>query len=314
MIPKPHQLSIHPTMQCDYECFGCYLKKDIDPNMKEKGPEFFLKLIEVAAKLGMREIAIPGNYVKKPDNFSFEKNPNWDTIDKNVYYFKYLKDKTKEVGLDFVTFVNYDFITQYKDILDFQDISLMGISINDFVTKTPEKKQEALDLFRQMRPHVKRLNCNILLTDGMVTQLNSGLAEEILQVSDTIYLLMQEPLFVPLKTVYNRMRKLKDTLLTMIDERIYFDTCVTREMGMTNGACSRHDMIYVNPYGQIKMCMYDKKDLFVLEKPEDLEYVYNNLYPQAPLISCDLVKTGDKMAEAREAKKQQQQLSSTQGV
>jgi len=311
MIPRPHQLSIHPTMQCDYDCFGCYLKKDIDPSKKEREPEFFLRLIEVAKQLGIREIAIPGNYVKRRENFSFESNPNWDTIDKNVYYFKWMKDKTKEVGLDFVTFVNYDFITQYKDVIDFKDISLMGISINDFVTKTPEKKKEALDLFRQMRSHVKRLNCNILLTDGMVTQLNNGLAEEILEVTDTIYLLMQQPLFVPLDTVYTRIKKLKDTLMTMLEDRVFLDSCIYREMGMTGGACSRHDMIYVNPYGEIKKCMYDKENLFVLQKPEDLEHVYNNLYPQAPLISCDLVKTGDRMAEARAAK---QKNPSTQGV
>ena len=298
-------------MQCDYDCYGCYLKKDIDPSKKEREPEFFLRLIEVAKQLGMREIAIPGNFVKRQDNFSFESKPNWDTIDRNVYFFKWMKDKTKEVGLDFVTFVNYDFITQYQDVLDFKDISLMGISINDFVTKTPEKKKEALDLFRKLRPHVKRLNCNILLTDGMVTQLNNGLAEEILEVTDTIYLLMQQPLFVPLNTVYNRVKKLKDGLMTMLEDRVFLDSCIYREMGMTGGACSRHDMIYVNPYGQIKKCMYDKEDLFVLKKPEDLEQVYNSLYPQAPLISCDLVKTGDRMAEARASKKQN---PSTQGV
>ncbi len=311
MIPKPHQLSIHPTMQCDYECFGCYLKKDIDPSKKEREPEFFLKLIEVAKKIGMREVAIPGNYVKRQDNFVLESKPDWDKIDRNVYYFKWMKDKCKEVGIDFVTFVNYDFITQYKDILDFNDIALMGISINDFVTKTPEKKKEALDTFRKMRQTVKRLNCNILLTDGMVTQLNDGLAEEILEVSDTIYLLMQEPLFVPLKTVYARIHRLKDTLMTMFEEKIYLDSCITREMGMTGGACSRHDMIYVNPYGEIKMCMYDKKDLFVLKKPEDLEYVYDKLYPQAPLTSCDLVTTGDRLAAERAAKKT---INSTQGA
>ncbi len=92
MIKKPHQLSIHPTMQCDYECFGCYLKKDIDPSKKEKDPQFFLDLIEVAKEIGIAEIAVPGNYVKKSDNFSFEKNPDWSKIDKNVYYFKLLKD------------------------------------------------------------------------------------------------------------------------------------------------------------------------------------------------------------------------------
>ena len=306
MIAKPHQLSIHPTMQCDYDCYGCYLKKDEDSKKKEKSAEFFLELIKVASELGMKEIAIPGNYVKKKDDFKFEKNPDWDKIDKNVYYFKLLKEKTKEVGMKFVTFCNYDFITQYKDDLDFKDISLMGISINDFVTRTPEEKQKALDTFKKIRQNVDRLNCNILLTDGMVTQLNGGLAEEILQVSDTIYLLMQEPLFVPLNLVYSRVQKLMDTLMTMFENRVYLDTCITREMGMTGGACSRHDMIYVNPYGEIKMCMYDKKDLFVLEKPEDLRHVYNNLYPQAPLITCDLVTTGDRLAAERAAKKKNQ--------
>lgn len=298
-------------MQCDYDCFGCYLKKDIVPGKQEREPEFFLRLIEVAKKLGMREVAIPGNYVKKPENFAFESKPDWDKIDRNAYYFKWMKDKCKEVGIDFVTFVNYDFVTQYKDVLDFNDIALMGISINDFVTKTKEKKQEALDTFRQMRQTVRRLNCNILLTDGMVTQLNNGLAEEILQVSDTIYLLMQEPLFVPLNTVYARIKKMSPTLMSMFEEKVFLDTCITREMGMTNGACSRHDMIYVNPYGEIKMCMYDKKDLFVLQKPEDLEYVYENLYPQAPLAKCDLVTTGDRLMAEREAKKK---LNSTQGA
>ncbi len=206
--------------------------------------------------------------------------------------------------MKFVTFCNYDFITQYKHDLDFNDISLMGISINDFVTRSPEEKQKALDTFEFMRQHVDRLNCNILLTDGMVTQLNNGLGTEILEVSDTIYLLMQEPLFVPLKTVYERINKLRDTLMTMFEKRVFLDTCITREMGMTGGACSRHDMIYVNPYGEIKMCMYDKKDLFVLDKPSDLRYVYENLYPQAPLVSCDLVTSGDRAKAEREALKQ----------
>lgn len=294
-------------MQCDYDCYGCYLKKDIGPDKQEREPEFFLKLVEVAKKIGMREVAVPGNYVKKIDNFSIEKNPNWDKIDRNVYYFKWIKDKCNEVGIDFVTFCNYDFITQYKDSLDFSGTALMGISINDFVTKTPEKKKEALDTFRQMRQNVKRLNCNILLTEGIIKQLNEGLDEEILEVADTIYLLNQQPLFIPLKLVYERMRKLRSTLLTMIEERVFFDSCVTRELGTTGGACSRHDMIYVNPYGEIKMCMYDKKDLFVLKKPEDLEYVYDKLYPQAPLITCDLVTGGDRLAEAREAKKKPSQ-------
>lgn len=313
MIPRPFQLSIHPTMQCDYECFGCYLKKDIDPNKKEKDPEFFLRLIEVAKKLGIREVAVPGNFVKREPDFKFEANPDFNKVDKNVYYFKWLKEKANEVGIDFVTFCNYDFITQYRDILDFSNISLMGISINDFVTRTPEEKQKALDTFKYIRQYVGRLNCNILLTDGMVTQLNSGLAEEILGVSDTIYLLMQEPLFVPLQTVYNRINKLKETVMTMLNDRIYLDSCIQREMGMTGGVCSRHDMIYVNPYGEIKMCYYDKKDLFVLEKPEDLEYVYENLYPQAPLATCDLVTNGDRLAAERAAKKKLQSQGEQNG-
>ena len=76
-----------------------------------------------------------------------------------------------------------------------------------------------------------------------------------------------------------------------------------REMGMTGGVCSRHDMIYVNPYGEIKKCYYDKEDLHILESPDDLEYVYRKLHPQEPLKTCHLVTNGDRLKALRDAKK-----------
>ena len=65
----------------------------------------------------------------------------------------------------------------------------------------------------------------------MATQLNNGLAEEILKVADTIYLLFSEPLFIPMETVYKRIRTMKN-LMTMLDERIYLDTCITLRTGL----------------------------------------------------------------------------------
>jgi len=306
MINRAHQLSIHPTMQCDYDCFGCYLKKDEVASKPERDKEFFLGLVDQAHELGMTEIAVPLNYVKKSPDFQLLDDPSdvWDKVDRNVYLWKWIKERTKMHGMRFITFVNYDAILSYQNDLDFSDVDLMGISINDFVTKERVKKNEAIQLFKDMRSAgVKSLNCNILLTEGIITQLNNGLAEEILEVADTIYLLMSQPLFIPLETVYSRIRKLKDSLMTMLNERVYLDSCILREMGMTGGACSRHDMIYVNPYGEIKKCMYDKEDLYVLKTAEDLKHVYNNLHPQEPLQTCHLVTNGDKLKAERDAAK-----------
>ncbi len=288
---RPKVLSIHPTMQCDYECYNCYLKVDIDDSLKERDPAFFLGLVDKAKALGMQEVALPVNFVKKDPNFKFldDPSPVWNRVDQNVYYYKWVKERCKEVGIDFSMTCNYDFITSYRDHIDFNDIRLMSISINDFVTHTAEKKKEAIATMREMKKFIPEINCNLLLTDNMAKQLNEGLAEEILEVADTIYLLVSVPLYVEVKKIHATLRKLKDTLLTMVDDRILLDTCLKQEMGMTGGMCSKHDMIYINPYGEIKLCSYDSRNLFVLDTPKDLEYVYRTFYPAAPLKTCELV-------------------------
>jgi len=286
-------------MQCDYSCYNCYLKKD-EGDTPEKDPEFFLGLLEVAKKVGMTEVAMAVNFVKKPDNFELldDPMPVWDKVDRNVYYFNWVKNKCKELGLAFTATVNYDFITNYREFIDFKDIELMSISINDFVTSTEEKKKEALAVMRELKEHIPNINCNMLLSPNMVKQLNDGLDQEILEIADTIYLLFSEPLYIPLAEAYKQIKDLKNTVLTMIDDRVLLDTCIKREMGLTGGICAKHEQIFVNPYGEIKKCSFDKKDLFVLDKPEDLEYVYENLYPAEALQTCNLIN-GIDLAERK---------------
>lgn len=267
-------------MQCDYSCHNCYLKAGEDSKI-EKPPAFFLSLIDVAKKVGMTDIAIPLNYVKKTADFR--------ATDKNFQYYELIKHKTLENKLDLTVTCNYDFIENYKNDTSFDDISLLTISINDFVTPTDEDKNKAIETMRAMKSVVGEVNCNILLSPNMVKLLNAGLAEKILEVANTIYLLSSQPLFVPVKNVYQLIGKLDKRLIEQLDARIFIDTCIKREMGLTGGICSKHDFIYINPYGEIKQCSYDQRNLFVVEKPEDFEYTYNSLYPQPELVTCDLV-------------------------
>ena len=60
-------------------------------------------------------------------------------------------------------------------------------------------------------------------------------------------------------------------------------------MGLTGGICHKHQFIYVSPYGEIKQCSYDQKDVFILENPADLEYIYKSKYPEEPLDKCELI-------------------------
>jgi hypothetical protein len=165
----------------------------------------------------------------------------------------------------------------------------MSISINDFVTPTIEDKLKAIETMRDVKKIVGEINCNILLSPNMVKLLNEGLAEKILEVANTIFLLASEPLYIPLKNVYDLIGKIDKRLLDQLGNRIHLDSCVRREMGMTGGICSKHEFIYVNPYGEIKQCSYDQRDLFKLDKPSDLEYAYDNLYPRLALATCDLM-------------------------
>jgi hypothetical protein len=290
IIEKPKLLSIHPTMQCDYHCYNCYLKAGMD-NVKEKDPKFFIELVDVAKKIGMTDIAIPLNYVAKPDGFKLldDPTPIWETTDRNIYYYKWIKERSLKNGLDFSVTCNHDFVTNYRDHVDFEGIQLMTISINDFVTPKMEDKLSAIETMRSMKGIVKEINCNILISPNMVKLLNEGLAEKILEVANTIYLLSSQPLHVPLQNIYDMIGKLDKRLMNMLSDKIHIDSCIRREMGLTGGLCSKHDFIYVNPYGEIKQCSYDQRNLSILEKPDDLEYIYNTKYPPEPLGTCDLV-------------------------
>lgn len=276
MIQKPTLLSIYPTAQCEYHCPNCFLQAGKDNTKQEREPEFFVELIRVAKKIGMKDVAISANNV-------------FSTGDKNAYYFDRLKKETLDCGLDFSMTCNHDFIDRYYNEKDFNNISLISVSINDFVTSTDEKKQQAIESMRKMKGIAKEINCNILLSDNMVKHLNNGLAEKILEVSNTIYLLSSQPLLVPLQSIYQLIGKIKPELMKLLEDRIFINSCINREMGLTGGVCSKHDFIHISPYGEIKMCAYDKKNSYTLEKASDLEYIYDKGYPLDPLNTCDLL-------------------------
>lgn len=279
IIDKPKLLSIHPTMQCDYGCYNCYLKAG-DELLKEKDPEFFLGLVDVAKKVGMTDVAIPLNYVKKTEDFRIN--------DKNFIYYNLIRQRAIDNSLDFTITCNYEFVENYKNDIDLSKIVLSSISVNDFVTPTDVDKNKAIETMRFMRSLGSEVNCNILMSPNMIKLLNLGLAEKILEVSNTIFLLSSQPLYIPLEKVYGMIRSLDPRLMAMLGDRILLDSCIRREMGLTGGLCSKHDFIYVNPYGEIKQCSYDQRNLSILEKPEDLEYIYSK-YPSEPLTTCDLV-------------------------
>ncbi len=285
---RPSILSIHPTMQCDYNCVGCYLKKDISRDSVEKHPDFFLDLIRVAKKVGMKEVAIPINYVRNK-NVEVLENPldKWSDIDKNYYYYVWIKKACKEVGLDFSITCNYDFFTNYNDI-DLSDVKLASISMNDFVTSTKEKKQECLDVMKKLKTKIPKINCNILLSDHMIKLLNDNLVEEILSVSDSLYLLTSKPLRISLEKVGEWYSKLAEKF-PVDSERVLIDTCVKYAFGLTNGICDKHKMIYINPYGEMKMCSFDSRNISVLKNAKDFESVYNKFFPEFYQNECSLM-------------------------
>jgi MoaA/NifB/PqqE/SkfB family radical SAM enzyme len=283
----PETLSLHPTMQCDYHCVNCYLKKDID-SLEEKSPEFFLKLVEEASKNGIKELMIPVNYVKPEATYeeSLKK-------DRNLFYYNTLRKKAIECGMTFSMTCNYEFIEFYKKDLDFDGIRLLSVSMNDFVTSTKDKKNAAIETMKFLKEKgVEHVNCTVLLSKNMAEQLRDGLASEILEVADTIFIISSKPHTVPMNVIYAWLDILKNNVLTMIDKRVLLDSCLKNIIGITNGYCSRHDMIYVNPYGEVKMCSYDKLNLFTLENPEQIGHVIKTFYPQKQVFDCPLLTMG----------------------
>lgn len=275
---RPSILSIHPTMHCDYHCVGCYLKKDIEEGMVEKSPEFFASLLRVAKKVGMKELAVPMNY---SEEIGIGK-------DKNIDYYNLFQRVCKEEGLDLSMTCNYDFFTSYPN-LDLTGVSLISISLNDFVTGTKDKKNECLSIIDKLKnKKVPIVNCNVLLSDHMVKLLKDGLAEQILKHSDSIYLIASKPLRTQLHKVGEWYSQLAD-VLPLDSERVLMDTCIKYAFGLTAEVCDKHQMIYVNPYGEIKMCSFDSKNLAVLKKAEDFEGIYNNMFPQEYRFKCSLM-------------------------
>jgi len=264
-------------MQCDYHCVGCYLKKDIGENAVEKDPKFFSDLIAVAKRVGMKEVAVPMNWSKETGIGK----------DKNYEYFLSFSEACKKHGLELTMTCNYDFFTSYPN-LDLSAVTLISISINDFVTGTPTKRKEAMDVLRSLKGKVGIVNCNVLLSDRMVGLLEKGLTEEILGVADSIYLVTSKPLKDGLQKAGEWMSRLAEGL-TLDGERVIMDSCIKYAFGLTDGTCDKHQMIYVNPYGEIKMCSFDSKNLVVLEKAEDFEDVYNNQFPLNFQSKCSLM-------------------------
>lgn len=274
---RPTILSIHPTMQCDYHCVGCYLKKDIGEEAVEKDPQFFADLLRVAKRVGMKELAVPMNFMKETGIGK----------DKNYEYFLLFKDICKKEGLEFTMTCNYDFFTSYPD-LDLSDISLVSVSMNDFVTGTKVKQEECLKVMNRLKEHIPIVNCNLLLTDHMVKLLKEGLGERILESAHSIYLLTSKPLRVPLQKAGEWFSQLAD-VLPIDSERVLMDTCIKYAFGLTNGVCDKHLMIYVNPYGEIKRCSFDTKDAIVLKKAEEFADFYTQSFPQNYQSSCSLM-------------------------
>jgi hypothetical protein len=222
-----------------------------------------------------------------------EKDPKkfaYNDIDANLFYFMFLKDEAKKFGMEFTCTANYDFITNYINTIPslLDDVSLMSVSMNDYSTSTPEKKIEALEIFSKIKAKVANVNCNILVTPNMVKLLKAGLMKEILEKVDTVYLLVEKPLVVPMDTIKEWLEGLEE-FFDMIDDRVLLDSCLKSAFGLTDGICSKHQLIYVNPYGEVKHCSYDGKTMFVLEKPEDLEVLYKEHYPQQQLFDCKLL-------------------------
>lgn len=287
IIAKPHILSIHPTMQCDYHCVGCYLKRDEHSGGVEMPPSFFVELVKVAKSIGIKEIAIPANFKKVKNN---PLKPADYELDKNIFYYTLLKNAAKEHGLEFTCTANYDFITNYIETIHglLDDVSLMSISINDFSTGASNKKQEALNILSKIKSKVPIVNCNIMISPNMVQLLKNGLMKEILERVDTVYLLIQKPMVVSMDTVKEWLSGLEE-FFEMLDGRIILDSCLKSAFGLTDGVCSRHQLIYVNPYGEIKNCSYDGNSLFALKQPQDLIELYGNHYPQRQLFNCRLL-------------------------
>ena len=292
-VVRPHILSLHPTMQCDYGCNNCYLKKDIDSNTQEKPPTFFMELLNQAKLAGIQEIALPINYVNyKKRNTSVQLDSfnehDWANCDKNLHYFKWVANFCLKESIRLTATCNYDFFEHYSQ-LELKPLELVSISINDFVTPTDEKISKALNIMSDLKSSVQTVNCNILLSDRMVRLLKNGLSEKILSVADSMYLLASKPLQVSSRVYYGWYTELNDAGILVDSEKIIVDSCMRYSLGLTGTMCDRHKMVYVNPYGEIKMCSFDSRNLAIIDKPQDFKNIFERYFPMQRQKTCNLV-------------------------
>lgn len=281
VLERPSILSIHPTMHCDYHCAGCYLKKDESEGAVEKDYGFFASLVRTAKKVGMKEIAVPMNH----SLLSIDEDPNW------AYFHLFMRVAVLEEKMDFSITANWDFFHKHWDHFDncLSDIGLVSISLNDFVTPREEERKACIAMMKHLKDEgVKNVNCNVLLSDRMVKLLKEGLAEEILKSADSIYLLSSKPLRIPLKKVGEWYSQLAE-VLPIDSDRVLMDTCIKYAFGLTDGICDRQKMIYVNPYGEVKMCSFDNRNLASLKDASEFEEIYNKYFPMNYQTSCKLM-------------------------
>lgn len=281
LLPRPYILSLHPTMQCDFGCTNCYLKKD-EVDIQEKEPIFFMKVLESAKKAGIQEVAIPINYVNPATRSKF--------IDKNKLYFHMVGKFCADNSLRFSATANHDFFKYYND-LQFYGLDLVSISMNDFVTATDSRINEALEVMKNLKTKIKTVNCNILLSARMVRLLKDGLADKILNAADSMYLLASKPLKISTREYFKWYMELNDSGFLVDTPKIIIDSCIKYELGLTGGICDRHKMIYLNPYGEIKMCSFDSRNLAVLNNAEDFEEIFMKYFPMPVQKSCQLIST-----------------------
>lgn len=282
---NPTILSLHPTFSCKNNCVGCYLQREKTEKPKtERHWFFFYELIKEAKNIGIEEVAVAINNVKD----KYGKGSNYD------FNYLNLKKRTKDLGMRFTVTTNYeffvspDFESKYsrKWKCDVSGLDLASISINEYVTPTFDRKEEALQVMKKLKENgVQRVNANILLSEKFVEELLSGLMEKILQTADTVYLLLNKPTFMNQEQASQMILKLEKY---MTDERVILDSCFRFANDLTGGICDKDNTVYINPYGEMGFCPYasgEKK--FVLSVAKDFEKVYNEACEELRSNSCN---------------------------
>jgi len=262
---KPTILSLHPTFNCVNNCAGCYLKREKSKEKKsEKHWSFFAGLIEEAKRLNFKEVAVAINEV----NEKYNKETNYE----NNYLE--LKKRTKDLGMRFTVTTNYQFVQRFPEVMiDVNGLDLISISINEYATRNDEQKNEAIEIIKKLKQANVKVNANVLLSENMIKDLLNGWMNKILEVSDSVYLLLNKPTNMKKEQVLKMFFKLEDFIQ---NEKVILDSCVRCFNDLTDGICDKYNTVYVNPYGELKLCPYLMNEKrFTLDSFKDFEKVYN---------------------------------------